>query len=102
MVAFMRLVALLLLVLLFVSACGDATDEPPSDTGLSSAQNDAGMGSGSAAFGEACAQDSDCTSATCRHFEMLGDVCTALCTDNAACPSGTMGQKCNMNGFCRP
>ena len=55
-----------------------------------------------AAFGEACTQDSDCMNSTCRNFEQLGKVCTALCTDSSMCPSGSMGQKCNMMGFCRP
>jgi len=36
---------------------------------------------------------------------MLGHpVCSQQCTygDNSTCPSGSMGQKCNMKGYCRP
>jgi hypothetical protein len=93
----MRLVSIvvvLILALLFIPACG-GTDEPTQDAGLA-------PGDMMTVFGGACAQDSDCMSNTCRSFMQLGNVCTALCTEDTMCPNGSMGQKCNMNGFCRP
>src|SRR5262245_25216664 len=79
-------------------ACG-GTDDPTSDAGVDVTRDAGDMMS---AFGEACTQDSDCMSNTCRLFMMLGNVCTVLCTQPTECPSGSMGQKCNMMGFCRP
>jgi hypothetical protein len=40
-------------------------------------------------------------------FDMLGhNVCSQLCTmlkaNDPSCPNGSMGQFCNMRGYCRP
>jgi hypothetical protein len=59
-------------------------------------------GGGKAAFGAACTQKADCESALCEFFPMLGSRCTQRCTADPECPSASMAQKCNLNGFCRP
>lgn len=99
----MRLLSFLLALTfaLALSACGGTEDDPiaQADGGT---MMDGSAGTGEAEFGAACGADGDCMSGACRQFNMLGMVCTILCTDNSMCPSASMGQKCNMNGFCRP
>jgi hypothetical protein len=57
-------------------------------------------------FGATCKtvsdQAPDCAMEACAHFMMLGNVCTLTCSADAQCPSGSMRQKCNMKGYCRP
>jgi hypothetical protein len=77
----------------------------------------AGSGSGSgsggkAAFGSDCTVVSDmsteCASGVCTNsFNMFPTpVCSQKCTNlggsDSTCPVGSMGQKCNMQGYCRP
>lgn len=91
---------LLLVFALLVSACGSETDDPPSeDAGMSITDGS----TGTLAFGAECVGDSECmTGMICRNFNMLGMVCTFACDEASTCPNGSMGQKCNMNGLCRP
>jgi hypothetical protein len=61
-------------------------------------------------FGAACTMVSntstECQSGVCTDtVDMLGHpVCSMQCTfgNNTTCPAGSMGQKCNMKGYCRP
>jgi hypothetical protein len=67
---------------------------------------DAGAGQ----FGASCTTVSltstECDSMVCTDsFDQLPTpVCSVQCTqaDPSVCPIGSMGQKCNMEGFCRP
>jgi hypothetical protein len=64
------------------------------------------------AFGSACTTVSDtsteCASHVCTNtFNMFPTpVCSQKCTmlggSDTTCPQGSMGQKCNMQGYCRP
>jgi hypothetical protein len=82
----------------FAACGGDST--PPMDAPLSNQ-----------AFGATCTAVTDtgteCTSGVCTDsFDMLGLVCSQKCTllnmTDTSCPMGSMGQKCNMKGYCRP
>lgn len=62
-------------------------------------------------FGAKCTMVSDssteCTSGVCTDsINQLGIVCSQKCTmlnmTDPSCPNGSMGQKCNMKGYCRP
>jgi hypothetical protein len=50
----------------------------------------------------------ECASGVCTNsFNMLPTpVCSQKCTvlggSDASCPQGSMGQKCNAQGYCRP
>ena len=65
---------------------------------------------GNGAFGAACTMASDssteCASGICTGtIDMAGHpVCSVKCTFgmDSTCPSGSMGMKCNMKGYCRP
>jgi hypothetical protein len=70
---------------------------------------DASLKAGS--FGATCTTVSDtsteCDSMVCTDaFDQLGVVCSQHCTmldaTDPSCPVGSMGQKCNKKGFCRP
>lgn len=78
-------------------AAADArTDAAPTDAAPP-------LDAGGAGFGTECAGDPECAAPlVCRTVGMLGMVCTAECTDDAECPEGSMGPKCNMMGVCRP
>jgi hypothetical protein len=65
------------------------------------------------AFGSACTTVSDtnteCASHVCTNtFNMFPTpICSAKCTmpgsgADPECPQGSMGQKCNLQGYCRP
>lgn len=93
------------------TANADATTFPDATTGEADATTfpDATTGQPDAAstlagFGEACATAADCDPAVpvCRNFNQVGMVCTKECQDNSECPSGSMGQRCNNMGVCRP
>jgi len=100
----MSRIAICTLISLGVAACtsGDApkADAPAADS------------AGGGAFGAACTTVSDtsteCTSHVCTNsFNQLPTpVCSQKCTvlggTDSTCPSGSMGQKCNMQGYCRP
>jgi len=78
----------------------------------SSPSPDAPGGHGTLGFGSACNTVSDmsteCASGVCTNsFNMLPTpVCSQKCTvlggSDASCPQGSMGQKCNAQGYCRP
>ena len=63
-------------------------------------------------FGAACTVVTDtgteCASGVCTDsINMSGpplcsQKCTMLGADDPSCPTGSMGQKCNMKGYCRP
>lgn len=63
-------------------------------------------------FGAKCITATDtsteCASGVCTStIDMLGyNVCSQKCTvlggTDPTCPVGSMGQKCNMKGYCRP
>ena len=64
------------------------------------------------AFGSACTVVSDtsteCASGVCTDSINMGSgyVCSQKCTmlmgSDPSCPQGSMGQKCNAKGYCRP
>ena len=91
----------LVAAVLALAACSGSTPKTP----------DAGLGS-NLAFGAKCSVVSDtsteCTSGVCTNtIDQLGyPVCSQKCTvlggTDTTCPSGSMGQKCNMKGYCRP
>ena len=96
-----------LLAAVLACACNSGSSPPPVDS--------AGSGSnhGSAAFGSACNTVSDmsteCKSGVCTNtFNMFPTpVCSVKCTmlgsgSDSECPVGSMGQKCNQQGYCRP
>jgi hypothetical protein len=84
------------LIALGLAACSDGSRMMP----------DAGNGT----FGAACTVVSDtsteCTSGVCTGtIDTAGHpVCSQKCTFgmDSTCPSGSMGMKCNMKGYCRP
>ena len=73
---------------------------------------DAGPALKNVAFGGVCTVASDmsteCASGVCTDtINMLPTpVCSQKCTvlggTDPTCPNGSMGQKCNMKGYCRP
>ena len=89
------------LALAFAACAGDA---PP-------AQPDAHLGS-NVPFGGTCSVVSDtsteCTTGVCTDsFDMAAtplcsQKCTVLGGTDPSCPSGSMGQKCNKKGYCKP
>jgi hypothetical protein len=80
----------------------------------SSPTMDAGGSDGPAAgtFGAACVTVTDtsteCMGKACTNaFDMTGHpVCSQTCTmlkaNDPTCPNGSMGQFCNMKGYCKP
>lgn len=80
------------------SQAGDSGQSMEPDGGASADSGSAGQ-----PFGATCTMDQECAMGlVCRSFNMLGMVCTQTCTDSNQCPSGSMGQRCNMQGLCRP
>ena len=87
-------------VIALVAACtsGGGDDTPPADAPPAGS------------FGATCTTVSntstECASMVCTDsFDMFPTpVCSVQCTqaDPSVCPVGSMGQKCNMDGFCRP
>ncbi len=53
-------------------------------------------------FGDCCGQDSECEDGVCHAFGNGDESCTLKCSADADCPNGSKGQKCNMEGVCRP
>ncbi|HET9993600.1 MAG TPA: hypothetical protein VFQ65_33915 [Kofleriaceae bacterium] len=91
----------------YFAACGG--DAPPTKM---DAAGGSGSGSGSGAFGAACTVVTDtgstqCASGVCTDsFNMTTPLCSQKCTmlmmTDPSCPTGSMGQKCNAKGYCRP
>jgi len=87
-------------------ACSSGSNPPPVDS------TGSGSGSNKAGFGSACTTVSDtnteCTSGVCTNTftQFTTPVCSQKCTvlggSDTTCPVGSMGQKCNQNGYCRP
>ena len=84
--------------------CDDATD-----AGVDGDLPDAGVdgggdggAEGDGGFGDPCESDEDCAIDVCHEFGQLGWVCTYYCDEDADCPEGSEGQKCNQQGVCRP
>ena len=95
----------LVLASVYFAACGG--DDAPTKMDAQ------GSGSGihNAAFGSACTVASDtsteCASGVCTNsIDMTAPVCSQKCTmpmmTDPSCPTGSMGQKCNSKGYCRP
>jgi len=92
--------------LAFSVACTSGGTSPPADARMIDAKL-SGLG-----FGSDCTVVSDtsteCTSGVCTNtFNMFPTpVCSKKCTvlggTDTTCPTGSMGQKCNMQGYCRP
>jgi hypothetical protein len=90
-----------LLVLLAVAACSGKAPPSMPDAALTNVP-----------FGGVCSVVSDtsteCTSGVCTNsFNMFptpvcSQKCTMLGATDTTCPNGSMGQKCNMKGYCRP
>jgi hypothetical protein len=78
-------------------------------SGSSSPKPDAG-GPAPGTFGATCTvvsnMSTECNSGVCTDtVDMAGHpVCSQQCTfgNDSTCPSGSMGMKCNMKGYCRP
>jgi hypothetical protein len=93
-------IRLLALLLMLVACTGPeqmlAPDGPPSEI------------DGPTDFGAPCQTVTDmsteCSTGACVHFNMFTSpgLCTMKCTMSSQCPAGSMGQKCNMMGYCRP
>lgn len=75
--------------------------------------NDAAVdGPAPGTFGAECTTVSDmsteCDSGICTNvfnmfpYPVCSQKCTVLQGIDPTCPSGSMGQKCNMQGYCRP
>jgi hypothetical protein len=89
-------------------ACSSGSNPPPVD----SAGSGSGSGSNKLGFGSACTTVSDtnteCTSGVCTNTfnQFPTPVCSQKCTvlggSDTTCPTGSMGQKCNQQGYCRP
>lgn len=77
------------LVTLSLGACGEDSKACGGKTG-----NDR-------AFGECCTAASECASGVCWKFGDGSQSCTLKCSTAADCPSGSQGQKCNGQGYCR-
>src|SRR5438046_9433140 len=99
---------LLLSLVLALAACS-SSDTPPGNGDASIEA--ASTGDGGLGFGAHCTTVSDmsteCASGVCTNsFDQLGTVCSQKCTvlngTDPSCPVGSMGQKCNMRGYCRP
>ena len=90
------------LVTLFAACGGNDYPTGGGGNGGSGAGGAGGMVAG--AYGAACAMDADCTGpgAICVLFDQTGMQCSVACTMASTCPAGSMGQKCNMKGQCRP
>jgi hypothetical protein len=93
---------LLVAFALALCACGSSSE--PSNV-------DGAAVDGSLPFGAHCNvvsdMSSECASGVCTNtFDMLGIVCSQKCTmlqaTDPSCPVGSMGQKCNLKGYCRP
>lgn len=87
---------LLTLVLLLGALLGGCNgDDPVPD---SAPTGDAPMCAGTIAYLQACMNDDECTSCTCRSFGH-SKVCTKTCNGPEDCPAPSGG--CS-NGLCRP
>ena len=95
---------------LALAAC--AGDAPPGGSSPDAAAAGGGDARMNEPFGAVCTTASDtsteCASGVCTNsFDMLAtpecsQKCTVLGGDDPTCPVGSMGQKCNKKGYCRP
>lgn len=102
-----HLIALAALALAFTAACEGGT--PVSNPDAGAPPGDARTNE---PFGAVCTivsdSSSECTSSVCTNtFDMFTTpVCSQKCTVlggiDTTCPNGSMGQKCNKKGYCRP
>jgi hypothetical protein len=86
------LLTLVLLLGALLGGCNGNDPIPDSPTG------DAPMCAGTVAFLQACMNDDECESCTCRTIGH-SKICTKTCTGPADCPAPSSG--CT-NGLCRP
>ena len=100
------------LVAVFCASFGCNSGSSPS-VDASGSGSGSGSNHGNLAFGSDCNTVSDtsteCASGVCTNtFNMLPTpVCSVKCTmlgsaDDPECPNGSMGMKCNQQGYCRP
>ncbi len=90
------------LTLVLAACSGSAPPSPPAVDASAPITN--------AAFGATCTVTSDtsteCASGVCTNsIDQLGhDVCSQKCTvgNDATCPVGASGMKCNGKGYCKP
>ena len=107
--------ALALAAVLFAAPLGCGGDDYGGAGASGGGAGAAGMGAGGAGgaagapaagkFGARCSVDAECTEpmAFCGDtFDRSGKLCSVHCTTSADCPAGSMGQKCNSKGQCRP
>ena len=87
------------LLLLLLAGCPGSSPKPGPD------------GPAAGTFGATCTTvvdtgSTECTSGVCTNtFDMFPTpVCSQKCTPgmDSTCPSGSMGMKCNMKGYCKP
>ena len=109
-------ITILLSATLMLASCGDDTENTDTDVNGNGGEVAAGTDSGSESdsaesdagvqdeggFGAACETETDCTTEVCHEFGQIGKACTMSCTDDADCPEGSQGQKCNNEKVCRP
>ncbi len=87
-----------LLLVLALTAC----DRTPRDASVALDAAGCLPDSGTLGFGTACTSACVCSSGVCYTFGDGTQACTLACTADTQCPSGSMGQKCNRQGYCRP
>ncbi len=80
------------------SSCDSGTDARD----VSTVADSGPCGPGTLLFGAVCAVSCDCASNVCFTFGDGTRACTLACTTNTDCPAGSMGQRCNLMGVCRP
>jgi len=92
-------IALVVFLASLAAGCGCGSSSTPGDAGPADA-----AATGDAAdlpFGADCTDNTQCASGVCIQFGQ-GRWCTLACTDASQCPVGSQGQKCNLQGYCRP
>jgi hypothetical protein len=102
----MRILSFVIAITVAACTTGGGGDDDPGTPDASLPLIDAAAGQ----FGAPCTTVSltstECDSMVCTDsFDMFPTpVCSVQCTqaDPSVCPVGSMGQKCNMEGFCRP
>ncbi len=91
---FKCMTAIVVGLLLSVTGCGPKKDAGADAGGCTDA--------GTLVFGAACTLACECASSVCFTFGDGTSSCTLNCAANPDCPSGSQGQKCNLQGVCKP
>jgi hypothetical protein len=99
----MAVIRWLFLLFLIAGCTGAEQTHAPDGPDSDGSTNDGGL-----PFGAPCQTVSDtsteCSTGACHHFDMFTSpgLCTLKCTMDTQCPAGSMGPKCNTQGYCRP